>query len=373
MKYLALVTIGLIGCVGCASSSTPGPALSALAQETIRDASVEKETAEQLSPTLNKAESDAPDGHLSPVEDETLASNLTNQAYLEKLCLGEDFDAARVHWKTVERRVESPNLLLCVGEAFLRSDATAVAIQTLAPLVARGDQAGVLARDLLSRHYERLGRWELIRALYEDRDLSLDPRGLRNLGVAYRQTSETARLDALLPAERPKSSEPWRWLWWLREFEQGRIPSAIALRALVNELPTTAQYELKYLRPLVTQAHRRAEWLDAAQRCSAGNTTEETEIRALRMSRTSVSAALKGDVDVWETALNCALKLAQVTANPEDTCQEIHQEQMDWETEKKLGATIERYPSQGSCGRQSESVRNWLERWSNQPRGEGAS
>ena len=54
-------------------------------------------------------------------------------------------------------------------------------------------------RALLSDYFERLGRFDGIVELYASAPIDDDPRGLRNLGVAYLRLGRAELLDTLLP------------------------------------------------------------------------------------------------------------------------------------------------------------------------------
>ena len=81
------------------------------------------------------------------------------------------------------------------------------------------------------------------------------------------------------------------------------------------------------------------------------------------MARTSVAAAVRGDGSVWEATLSCALKLALLTERPEETCQEIHREQIDWSVRDKLSTETIAYPDSSECGWQDAAIRDWIQRW----------
>jgi len=286
------------------------------------------------------------------------------EPYLKTLCDRGDLDAVRVHRASFTKALEEPSLVRCWATALLDAGRLNKAREVVAPLLDRSDEEGNLSRKLLSTHFERLGRWALIRALYEDRDLRSDPEGIRFLGIAYRKLGEPERLNELLPSRRPSTDDPWRWLWWLRELEARALPEPKELESLLRALEQSDETsEGATLRPLLVQALRRGEWFVAAQQCVERAAQNENEVVALNMSRTSISAALQGDVGLWEVSLSCALSLAQLTTSPEATCQEIHLEQMDWEVLKKLGSSVKVYPGSGDCGRENIKVRKWLERW----------
>ena len=363
MKHLCLVIIGGLGLVAC--TPTSGLQRDAKAFETTTMAEQPRTSG---TPSLEigvqtqaALPTEKPENPNLQVADK--------RSYLETLCERGDHEAVRVHRASFKYSIEEPPLMRCWAEALLEAGRTREAVKVLTPILSRSDQEGRRSRQLLSFHYESFGRWRLIRDLYEGRELESDPDGLRSLGVAYHKLGLQNRLDELLPDRQPSSKDAWRWLWWLREFENNRMPEDKALAKLVKDLDVySANYEVSALRVLATQAHRRGAWFVAAQRCVEEATREDNEILALTMSRTSISAALQGDLGLWEASLSCALALAQATKSPEATCQEIHLEQMDWQIQKKLSSEVKQYPSLGECGRENQRVRKWLDRWGQQGR-----
>ena len=133
------------------------------------------------------------------------------------------------------------------------------------------------------------------------------------------------------------------------------------LETLLAELPTSSEpTKSRSYVPLLTQAYRRGQWLGAAKRCTQASEVLENENRALKMARTSVAAAVRGDGSVWEATLSCALKLALLTERPEETCQEIHREQIDWSVRDKLSTETVAYPDSSECGWQM-LIRDWIQ------------
>ena len=364
MKNLYVIIIGWVGMVGCASTSGLSP------NREIRVDAREAEIVEvdSVSPGDSKGLAATFVAPLKPVPVEAPSQETDEAPYLRTLCNRGDFDAVRVHRASFTEPLQDPPLIRCWIEALLDAGKVRQALEVAAPLLERSDEEGNRSRKLFGVHYERLGRWALIRNLYEGRDVESDPEGIRLLGIAYRKLGEFELLNDLLPSRRPSAEDPWRWLWWLREIESSVLPKPREIQSLLSALEQSADTsEGATLRPLLIQAHRRGEWFEAAQLCSQKMVQSENEVLALTMSRTSVSAALQGDIGLWEASLSCALTLAQLTASPEATCQEIHLEQMDWEILKRLGSHVERYPASGECGRENLKVRKWLERWLDVP------
>ena len=246
------------------------------------------------------------------------------ETFLATLCEKRDFEAVRFYEGASVEVSRKPKLALCRAEAFLAVDRLELAREALAPLLLRADAMAHRARALLSDYFERLGRFDGIVELYASAPIDDDPRGLRNLGVAYLRLGRAELLDTLLPQSAPTKTDAWRWVWWLRALNRNSSPSLsqLELEALVAELPASSvSYEVSQLRPLLTQAYRRGQWLGAAKRCTEATEVLENENRALKMARTSVAAAVRGDGSVWEATLSCALKLALLTERPEETCQ----------------------------------------------------
>ena len=288
------------------------------------------------------------------------------ETFLATLCEKRDFEAVRFYEGASVEVSRKPKLALCRAEAFLAVDRLELAREALAPLLLRADAMAHRARALLSDYFERLGRFDGIVELYASAPIDDDPRGLRNLGVAYLRLGRAELLDTLLPQSAPTKTDAWRWVWWLRALNRNSSPSLsqLELEALVAELPASSvSYEVSQLRPLLTQAYRRGQWLGAAKRCTEATEVLENENRALKMARTSVAAAVRGDGSVWEATLSCALKLALLTERPEETCQEIHREQIDWSVRDKLSTETIAYPDSSECGWQDAAIRDWIQRW----------
>ena len=357
MKNLVLSMVGLTLCVACTSgaSVSEGAAKGAPLTQLVSTSPVPEEPAASMvpQPALSTESAAAVDGPSA-------------ETFLATLCEKRDFEAVRFYDGTSDEVSLTPKLALCRAEAFLTVDRLELAREAVAPMLLRADPMAYRARALLSDYYERLGRFDSIVELYTSTQMGDDPRALRNLGVAYLRLGSTELLDNLLPESRPAKTDAWRWVWWLRVIDGKSNPSLsqLELETLLAELPTSSvTYEVSQLRPLLTQAYRRGQWLGAAKRCTQASEVLENENRALKMARTSVAAAVRGDGSVWEATLSCALKLALLTERPEETCQEIHREQIDWSVRDKLSTETVAYPDSSECGWQDAAIRDWIQRW----------
>ncbi len=355
LKNFVLITIVLALGVGCTATTAPN------AEQT--SMSPNKAT---LVPAPERGPLETPSVQSPQPDAATALDGASDETYLGSLCEKKDFEAVRVYQNLSDRAARTAEHRLCEGEAFLAIDRLDVARDILTPLLRGTDKFAQKARSLLSLYYERLGRFDSIVDLYASVSSAVDSEVMRNLGVAYLRLGAFDSADNLLPKALPQQGDAWRWIWWLRAFESEPNPTlnVVELEALLAALSDApATYEVAQLRPLLTQAYRRGQWLSAAQRCTEASEGLDNENRALKMARTSVAAAVRGDRGVWEAALSCALKLALLTESPEETCQEIHREQIDWSVDDKLVPDNVVYPDSRQCGWEDAAIRDWIKRW----------
>ena len=101
------------------------------------------------------------------------------------------------------------------------------------------------ARALLSDYYERLGRFDGIVELYASAPIDDDPRGLRNLGVAYLRLGRPGFVP-LLPQSAPtKTDVEMGLVVACANRNSSPALSQLELEALVAELPASSgSYEV---------------------------------------------------------------------------------------------------------------------------------
>ena len=298
----------------------------------------------------------APDTSLADDVDMRLAT-------IRDACARGDDPAVREERALIEER-DDVALRLCLARALVTMGDVLGARTTLSTLVGEPGDFGSSARDLIATALERLGRWDEIVALYQDGQRVHQHRDRRHLGWALYRLEKWTDVERLVLEKKPREGDAWYWLWWLLTLEQGSASDAASLGRLVEGLKEAPDLsEVRQLKPLAIQAYRKVRWLEAASQCTARQNASENEMHALTMSRTAVAAAVRGDVSMWTVALTCAFKLAQSSSVPEDTCQEIHREQIDWSVFEKLREQTMVYPEFGACGEKSPDIRMWLKQW----------
>ena len=208
MKNLVLSMVGLTLCVACTSgaSVSEGAAVPLLPSWSHRPARCRK----NLQPPWYLSQLFRRRAPLS-------GGGPSAETFLATLCEKRDFEAVRFYDGTSDEVSLTPKLALCRAEAFLTVDRLELAREAVAPMLLRADPMAYRARALLSDYYERLGRFDSIVELYTSTQMGDDPRGLRNLGVAYLRLGSTPSFSiTLLPESRPAKTDAWRWVWWLR-------------------------------------------------------------------------------------------------------------------------------------------------------------